>query len=140
MQKKYKVGVIFGCWDLLHAGHMVFINGAKEVCEKLIVGLHVNPSIERDSKNVPIQSLFERYLQLDMLLRDTDQIVPYETESDIHNIINCYEINVRIIGSDYDGVNFTAKELLPTVYLPRDHTFSSSELRNRIVMTGYDRI
>lgn len=132
MKKKYDTGVVFGCWDLLHAGHMLFLRGCMDSCEKLIIGLHTDPSIERTIKNAPVQTLFERYLQLDLFRRDDDQIIPYDIEADITDIIQSYDINVRFLGSDYEDTEFTAKQLLPVVYIPRDHTFSSSELRARI--------
>lgn len=140
MPKIYKTGITFGCWDLLHAGHLLFLNGSMASCERLIVGLQWNPSIERADKNHPVQSLLERYIQLDMTLRPEDMIVPYEVEDDIATMIQSYNADVRLIGQDYQGKDFTAMDLLPTVFLPRDHGFSSSELRRRIYHAEAEKV
>lgn len=130
------VGFTCGAFDLFHAGHNVLLRDCKPICDRLIVGLHTDPSIDRPKKNKPIQTIYERYTQLKNC-RWVDEIIPYDTEDDLLNLIASTPMNVRFLGEDYVGKDFTGKELcdrmdVRIVYLPRKHTFSSTELRERI--------
>jgi len=128
-----KIGFVCGSWDLLHPGHLHLLGECKSRCTLLIVGLHVDPSVERKGKSKPIQTVFERFLQL-KACRDVDQVVPYETEKDLTNILTTYNIEVRFLGSDYEDRQdeITGKDLVPIEYIPRLHSYSSSELKERI--------
>jgi glycerol-3-phosphate cytidylyltransferase len=136
-------GITFGAFDLLHAGHVIFLRRCKELCgEKgeLTVGLHIDPSIERPEKNKPIQSVFERHLQLGHL-SIVDKIVPYETENDLDYILRTYLFNKRFLGTDYlkayrnweVSSQRTCQQLnTEIVFIDRFHDFSSTQLRDRI--------
>lgn len=125
-------GFTASTFDLLHAGHVVMLKEAKTVCDYLIVGLHVDPSTEREHKNMPIQTLVERYAQL-AAVREVDEIIPYQTEYDLFDILNMYPINIRIIGEEYRDRDFTGKNLdMQIHYNKRRHDFSSSLLRERV--------
>jgi glycerol-3-phosphate cytidylyltransferase len=131
-----RIGITFGAFDLLHAGHCLMLQEAKTQCDYLIVGLQTDPTIDRASKNKPVQSLVERYIQLKALLV-VDEIIPYQTESELLEIIRSLPINVRIIGADYLDKDFTGKSDadqlgIETYYNRRDHAFSSSDIRNRV--------
>jgi glycerol-3-phosphate cytidylyltransferase len=129
-----KIGFTASTFDLLHAGHIVMLKEAKAQCDYLIVGLQTDPTIDRpDTKNKPIQSLFERYVQL-KACSYVDEIVPYSTEKELVDILQTYHIDVRIIGEEYKELNFTGKELVHDIfYNKRRHSFSTTELRNRVV-------
>jgi len=131
-----KTGITFSTFDLLHAGHISMLREAKSQCDYLICGLHVDPKIERPNKNSPIQSLVERYIQLSAV-KYVDEIVPYNLEQDLHDILLTYPIDIRIIGADYKDVDFSGKRLcidnsIEIYYNNRRHDFSSSGLRKRI--------
>lgn len=127
-----KVGFTASTFDLLHAGHIVMLQEAKTICDHLIVGLHVDPSTEREYKNTPIQTLVERYAQL-AAVEYVDEIIPYETENDLLDILKMYPIEVRIIGEEYRDKDFTGKNLdMQIHYNKRRHDFSSSLLRERV--------
>jgi glycerol-3-phosphate cytidylyltransferase len=131
-----RIGITFGAFDLLHAGHCLMLQEAKTQCDYLIVGLQTDPTIDRASKNKPVQSLVERYIQL-KALSVVDEIIPYQTESELLEIIRSLPINVRIIGADYLDKDFTGKSDadqlgIETYYNRRDHAFSSSDIRNRV--------
>jgi glycerol-3-phosphate cytidylyltransferase len=131
-----KIGITCSCFDLFHAGHVKMLQEAKEVCDYLIVALQTDPTIDRPNKNKPIQSLVERYIQLDAC-KYVDEIVPYQTESELEEIFSSFKLDIRIIGSDYLNKDFTAKEIcinrgIKIFYNKRDHNFSSTELKNRI--------
>lgn len=134
IRNKYKLGVAFGAFDVLHTGHCLFLNAAKEHCENLYVGLQSDPTIDRpDSKNVPVQSMFERFVQLESLSA-VDKVIPYQTEDEVIEILQSYPFDVRFLGTDYKGTTFTGCYLqLPIVYIDRRHKFSSSSIRNRIL-------
>jgi len=127
-----KVGFTASTFDLLHAGHIAMLAEAKSVCDYLIVGLHVDPSRERKEKNVPAQTLVERYIQLSAVIY-VDEIIPYETEEDLNNILLTFPIAVRVIGEEYRDANFTGKNLdMQIHYNKRRHGFSSSLLREKV--------
>lgn len=133
---KIKTGITFSTFDLLHAGHVLMLKEAKSVCDYLICGLHVDPQVERPNKNKPIQSIVERCIQLSSV-KYVDEVIPYNLEQDLHDILLGYPINVRIIGADYRDIDFSGKDLCLTkgieiYYNDRSHNFSSTELRQRI--------
>ena len=128
-----KIGFTASTFDLLHAGHISMLAEAKSVCDYLIVGLHVDPSLERQEKNHPVQSLVERYIQLSAVSH-VDEIIPYQTEDDLNNILLTFPIAVRVIGEEYRDANFTGKNLdMKIHYNKRRHGFSSSLLRKNVV-------
>ena len=129
-----KIGFTCSCFDLLHAGHILMLKDAKEQCDKLIVGLQTDPSIDRPlTKNKPIQSLRERKIQLEAV-RYVDEIFVYETESDLVDLLKLVKPDVRILGSDYKDKSFTGDDLnIPIYYHERDHDYSSSDLRKKIL-------
>ena len=133
---KIKTGITFSTFDLLHTGHIAMLAEAKSVCDYLVCGLHVDPQVERPNKNQPIQSVVERYIQLSSV-QYVNEVIPYNLEKDLHDILLTYPIDVRIIGSDYKDVEFSGKDICLTkgieiYYNKRSHNFSSTELRKRI--------
>jgi len=131
-----KIGITCSTFDLLHAGHVLMLEECKQHCDYLICALQTDPTIDRPSKNKPIQSLVERYIQLDGV-KWVDKIIPYSTEAELVEIFKAFPINVRIIGSDYVGKEFTAKDIcadrgIEIVYNKRDHEYSSTSLRKAI--------
>lgn len=125
------VGFTCGTFDLFHAGHAAMMKEAKEQCDYLIVGLVSDPTISHpNTKNKPIQTLFERWLQVSSC-KYVDQVIPLNTEEEIVEIINTLRPDVRIVGEEYRNVNFLGKELCNIYYNSRKHSFSSSELRKR---------
>ena len=129
-----KIGFTCSCFDLLHAGHILMLKDAKEQCDELIVGLQTDPSIDRPlTKNKPIQSLRERKIQLEAV-RYVDDIFVYETESDLIDLLKLVKPDIRILGSDYKDESFTGDDLdIPVYYHERDHDYSSSDLRKKIL-------
>jgi glycerol-3-phosphate cytidylyltransferase len=131
-----KVGFTCSTFDLLHAGHIQMLREAKDQCDYLICGLQVDPSFDRPEKNSPVQSIVERYTQLNAV-KYVDEIIPYCTERDLEDILEMYDIDVRIIGSEYRDGKFTgraicAKRDIDLYFNSRDHRFSSSDLRKRV--------
>jgi len=131
-----KIGITFSTFDLLHAGHVAMLAEAKNHCDYLIAGLQTDPTIDRDSKNKPVQSIVERQIQL-ACNRFVDEIVVYQTEKDLEDILLSMPIDVRILGVEYADKDFTGKDIcnkrgIEIVYNGRDHSFSSSNLRKRV--------
>lgn len=132
-----KIGIVFSAWDLFHAGHVAMLAEAKNHCDYLICGLQTDPTIDRpDSKNKPVQSIVERQIALSAC-RYVDEIVVYETEKDLVDLVLTLPIDVRILGVEYEDTNFTgrnegASRGIQTVFNKRDHSFSSSNLRKRV--------
>ena len=130
-----RVGITCSTFDLLHAGHIVMLEEAKRHCDYLVAALQVDPTQDRDSKNKPIQTVVERQIQL-AAVRFVDEIVVYNTEKELDDIFLTLPINVRIIGEEYKDKDFTAKKIcykrkIEIVYNKRDHSFSTTDLRNR---------
>ena len=130
------VGFTASAFDLLHAGHVAMLREAKEQCDYLMVALQVDPSRDRSDKNPPVQSLVERWTQLQGV-KYVDEIIPYQTEQDLEDILKLFSIDVRIIGAEYKDATFTgratcAQRGIEIYFNKRDHRFSSSDLRERV--------
>ena len=131
-----KVGITFSTFDLFHAGHVKMLEEAKRNCDYLIVGLQLDPSVERSNKNTPSQTIIERYIQLKGS-KHVDEIVPYVSEQDLEDILKSFKIDVRIIGDEYKDKNYTGRDYceekgIEIYYNSRDHRFSSSGLRKQV--------
>jgi glycerol-3-phosphate cytidylyltransferase len=132
-----KIGITFSAWDLLHAGHIAMLAEAKNHCDYLIAGLQTDPTIDRpDTKNKPVQSIVERQIQLSSC-RFVDEVVVYQTEQDLVDLLLILPVDVRILGVEYEQKDFTGKKEclekgIELVFNSRDHSFSSSSLRKRV--------
>lgn len=133
-----KVGFTCSTFDLFHAGHVIMLKEAKSVCDYLIVGLQTDPTVDRPmTKNKPIQSVFERYVQL-QACKYVDEVVVYTTEKELIDILLAYNINVRILGNEYERTEFTGRKECESrgiefYFNQREHSFSTTELRQRVV-------
>jgi glycerol-3-phosphate cytidylyltransferase len=132
-----KIGIVFSTFDLLHAGHIAMLAEVKNHCDYLIAGLQTDPTIDRpDTKNPPVQSIVERQITLSAT-RYVDEIVVYQTEKDLEDILLTLPIDVRILGIEYANKEFTGRDIcndrgIQIVFNSRDHSFSSSSLRKRV--------
>lgn len=128
-----RTGFTCSSFDLFHAGHIMMLKEAKSVCDYLIVGLQTDPTLDRAEKNKPVQSVFERFVQL-QACRFVDEVVVYATEKDLRDILLSYPIDVRILGKEYEGREFTGYDIPMEFYFnSRRHSFSTSELRQRVL-------
>jgi glycerol-3-phosphate cytidylyltransferase len=132
-----RIGFTASQFDMLHAGHVAMLSEAKNHCDYLIAGLQNNASWDRPEKNAPIQSIVERQIQL-AATRYVDEIVVYNTEKDLEDILLTLPIDVRILGVEYQDKEFTGKDIcnkrnIKLIFNSRDHSFSSSSLRKRVV-------
>jgi glycerol-3-phosphate cytidylyltransferase len=131
-----KIGITCSTFDLLHTGHIIMLEECKKYCDFLICALQVDPTIDRSEKNKPVQSLVERYIQLDAVSY-VDKIIPYSTEEELETIFASLDLDVRIIGEEYKHKEYTAKKIcqkrgIKVIYNKRDHDFSTTNLRKRI--------
>ena len=132
-----KIGITFSTFDMLHAGHVAMLSEAKNHCDYLICGLQTDPTIDRpDTKNKPIQSIVERQIQL-AACRYVDEVVVYQTEQDLIDLLLILPLDVRILGTEYEDKNFTGRNegagrSVANIFNKRDHSFSSSSLRKRV--------
>ena len=134
---KRVIGITFSTFDLLHAGHIAMLREAKSQCDYLICGLQVDPNLDRPEKNKPVQSLVERWTQL-QAVKYVDEIIPYQSEADVEDILNMFQIDVKIMGDEYREKDFTGKDIcrrrnIDVYFNTRDHRFSSTELRKRVL-------
>lgn len=130
------IGFTCGAFDLLHAGHVHFLKSCRDHCDELIVGLHSDPQIDRIYKNKPVQSIYERWIQLNGCVY-VSRIIPYDTEQDLENMLSTIDFDVRFVGSEYIDTVLTGQHICEKlnkkiVCIDRLHTYSSSELRKRI--------
>jgi glycerol-3-phosphate cytidylyltransferase len=136
-QEGKKIGITFSTFDMLHAGHIAMLSEAKNHCDYLIAGLQTDPTIDRpDTKNKPIQSIVERQIQL-AACRYVDEVVVYQTEQDLIDLLLILPLDVRVLGVEYEHEEFTGKAEcfvrdIELVFNGRDHSFSSSSLRKRV--------
>jgi glycerol-3-phosphate cytidylyltransferase len=131
-----KIGLTASTFDLLHAGHVEMLRDAKQQCDYLICALQIDPSIDRAEKNKPVQSIVERYTQL-QAVRFVDEIIPYLSELDLEDILQMRKIDTRILGVEYRDKDFTGRDIckardIDLYFNKRDHRFSTSGLRERV--------
>ena len=132
-----KIGFNCSSFDLFHAGHVTMLRMEKDLCDYLKVGLQIDPTIDRpDVKNKPVQSVYERYVQL-QACKYVDEILLYNTEYDLEQLIKTQKIDIRFLSEEYINKDFTGKQYcldngIEIHYHKRKHIFSSSELRARV--------
>ena len=139
-----KIGITFSTFDMLHAGHIAMLAEAKNHCDYLIAGLQTDPTIDRDSKNKPVQSIVERQIQL-AACRYVDEVVVYQTEQDLIDLLLILPIDVRVLGIEYEDQEFTGRHEcysrnIELVFNGRDHSFSSSSLRKRVAHAETEKL
>jgi glycerol-3-phosphate cytidylyltransferase len=140
-----RIGITFSTFDMLHAGHIAMLSEAKNHCDYLIAGLQTDPTIDRpDTKNHPIQSVVERQIQL-AACRYVDEVVVYQTEQDLCDLLLILPLDVRVLGVEYADKNFTGRDEcydrgIEIVFNGRDHSFSSSSLRKRVVAAETEKV
>ncbi|CAB4129206.1 TagD Cytidylyltransferase [uncultured Caudovirales phage] len=133
-----KIGITFSTFDMLHAGHIAMLAEAKNHCDYLIAGLQTDPTIDRpNTKNAPIQSVVERQIQL-AACRYVDEVVVYQTEQDLIDLLLILPVDIRVLGVEYENTEYTGKQEgwmrgIEPIFNRRDHSFSSSGLRSRVV-------
>ena len=135
-----KKGITFGAFDLFHAGHVLMLEEAKTVCDYLIVCIQSDPSLDREEKNKPVQSIIEREIQVSGC-RHVDEVIIYDTEADVLMILDQVDWDVRIIGEEYKDKDFTGRDqtLERCHFNKRPHNFSSSELRERVSKQNFKK-
>jgi glycerol-3-phosphate cytidylyltransferase len=144
-QEGLTIGIVFSSFDLFHAGHVAMLAEAKNHCDYLIAALQTDPTIDRpDTKNPPIQSIVERQIQVSTN-RNVDEVVVYQTEKDLEDLLLILPVDVRILGVEYADKEFTGKQIcinrgIEIVYNGRDHSFSSSSLRKRVAEAERNKV
>jgi glycerol-3-phosphate cytidylyltransferase len=139
-----KIGITFSTFDMFHAGHVAMLSEAKNHCDYLICGLQTDPTIDRpNTKNKPIQSIVERQIQL-AACRYVDEVVVYQTEQDLCDLLLILPVDVRILGVEYEQSEYTGKHEgmmrgIEPIFNQRDHSFSSSSLRKRVVAAEIEK-
>ena len=139
-----RIGITFSTFDMLHAGHIAMLSEAKNHCDYLIAGLQTDPTIDRPGqKNPPVQSIVERQIQL-AACRYVDEVVVYQTEEDLIDLLLILPVDVRILGVEYQGMEFSGRDECVTrgidlIFNGRDHSFSSSSLRRRVAKAEVER-
>ena len=128
-----KKGITFGAFDLFHAGHILMLEEAKTVCDHLIVAIQTDPSLDRETKNSPVQSIEEREIQV-RACRYVDEVIIYDREADLLEMLDTLDWDIRILGDEYKDKEFTGRDqyLERCYFNKRPHSFSSSELRERV--------
>jgi len=141
--KKVIRGFTCGAFDLVHAGHILMFEECKKYCDYLVVGLQKDPSVDREDKNKPVQTLKEREIILKSI-KWIDEIIVYDDEESLFQILNNMwetgRIDVRIIGSDWKGKKFTGYNLpIKVIFNSRSHSYSTSELRKRVYQSELNK-
>ena len=136
MSANKKIGVTCSTFDLFHAGHVIMLEEAKRQCDYLIAAIQVDPTLDRQTKNKPVQSIIERQIQVSAC-KHVDEIIVYSTEKELEDIFMALPIDVRILGEEYKDTEYTGKDIcmkrgIELYFNKRDHFFSSSDLRQRV--------
>ena len=139
-QWNVKVGFTCGAFDILHTGHALMLEEAKSVCDYLIVGVQSDPSIDRPDKNRPVQGFEERIMMV-KAIRFVDEVVLYDTEKDLVDLLQRLKPDIRILGADWEGKKYTGCELpIEPFFNSRNHSYSSSSLRKRIAYAELEKL
>ena len=136
MSANKKIGITCSTFDLFHAGHVIMLEEAKRQCDYLIAAIQVDPTLDRQTKNKPVQSIIERQIQVSAC-KHVDEIIVYSTEKELEDIFMALPIDVRILGEEYKDTEYTGKDIcmkrgIELYFNKRDHFFSSSDLRQRV--------
>lgn len=132
LDNKKKIGFTCGSFDLLHAGHAMMLEEAKSYCDYLVVAIQSDPTLDRKTKNKPVQSYEERITML-RAIKYVDEVTYYDTENDLYELLKRIKPDVRVIGADWKGKEYTGHDLdIPVVFNSRNHGYSTSELRRRV--------
>ena len=136
MTNKKRIGLTCSTFDLFHSGHVIMLEEAKRQCDYLIAAIQVDPTLDRQTKNKPVQSIIERQIQVSAC-KHVDEIIVYSTEKELEDIFMALPIDVRILGEEYKDTEYTGKEIcmkrgIELYFNKRDHFFSSSDLRQRV--------
>ena len=136
MSANKKIGLTCSTFDLFHSGHVIMLEEAKRQCDYLIAAIQVDPTLDRQTKNKPVQSIIERQIQVSAC-KHVDEIIVYSTEKELEDIFMALPIDVRILGEEYKDTEYTGKEIcmkrgIELYFNKRDHFFSSSDLRQRV--------
>ena len=128
-----KIGITFGAFDMLHAGQIMFLAQARKQCDYLIVGLCTDGQVDSARKSKPVQSLVERFIQLEGN-PSVDEIIPFENDDDLMDLLQTMPTDIRFVGSEYENAAFTGKEYcreagIEICYINRAHRFSARSLR-----------
>jgi glycerol-3-phosphate cytidylyltransferase len=140
-----RIGITFSTFDMLHAGHIAMLSEAKNHCDYLIAGLQTDPTIDRpDTKNHPVQSIVERQIQL-AACRYVDEVVVYQTEQDLRDLLLILPLDVRVLGVEYENKDFSGRDEcydrgIEIIFNGRDHSFSSSSLRKRVAAAETEKV
>ena len=109
-----RIGLVTSCFDLLHAGHVMMLREAKTQCDYLICALQTDPTLDRPEKNKPVQTLVERHIQLSAV-QYVDEIITYQTEQDLEDILEMFTIDVRVLGDEYKDKEFTVRQFVHVI-------------------------
>jgi len=136
---KLKIGFTASTFDLFHAGHVAMLKEAKQHCDYLIVGLLTDPTHDRTTKHKPVQSVFERYTQVNAC-KYIDEIIPFDDERDLVDLLLTVMPDIRFCGEEYQGTQHTGSDIngIEIYYNKRRHSFSSSQLRARVINAAQD--
>ena len=128
-----KIGFVASSLDCTHCGHVIMLADGRKQCDYLVVCLQTDPTLDRDTKNKPIQDWEERRIMVESI-RYVDEIIKYATEADLHKILTLLKPDVRILGSDWMNKPYTGHEIsdIPIYWHRRDHDYSTTNLRDRI--------
>ena len=137
--KKYKKGIICGCFDVIHPGYIKMFKDAKSVCESLIIAIQDDPTLDRPDKDSPVQD-YEGRKEIILAIKYVDEIIEYSTEKQLYEILKSDVYDVRILGTDYKGKKYTGYDIQKNVYWhTRDHSYSSSKLKRQIANSIGDK-
>ena len=135
MKETYKVGIIAGNFDVIHPGYIKMFKECKSKCDRFVILLHTDPSIERPHKLRPILSVEERIEILESIKYITD-VHTYTYETELIELLKGINPDVRFLGDDYKGKTYTGYELnIPIHYLNRDHGWSTTKFKTLIAKT-----
>jgi glycerol-3-phosphate cytidylyltransferase len=126
-----KIVITFGTYDLFHKGHLNIINRAKNLGDKLIVGVSTDQLNYNKKQKYPIYSQEDRK-DIISNLKAVDNTFFEESLEKKRDYILKYKANILVMGDDWEGRFDEFKDICEVLYLPRTPNISSTEVKEII--------
>lgn len=125
-----------GCFDILHAGHIDYLEKSRALGNKLIVGINSDESVRKlKGLSRPINNQEDRKKMLEAL-RCVDEVIIFDEDSP-YDLIGRLRPNILTKGGDYSIDKIRSRSLVEeVVIIPYKEGYSTTNIINRIKNEG----
>ncbi|WKA57713.1 glycerol-3-phosphate cytidylyltransferase [Planococcus shenhongbingii] len=119
--------ITYGTFDLIHHGHINILKKAKELGDYLVVGLSTDEFNAIKGKGA-YHSYEERKLILEAI-KYVDEVIPEKRWGQKVDDIKTHNVEVFVMGSDWEGKFDDLSEFCDVIYLPRTEGVSTTKIK-----------